>query len=1380
MLFGSLSFTGYTAKAADNHPTEFKHVTPMQFGIADDTYETRVYSTITPVKSMDGVLFEADITYPESGSLSYMYNDTQGKDYTMHFNYVSTGVIRIWNFLTNSIWIDGNEITNDNYIDLEPSIAIEGLSSFANEEFRLAISTKYVDYDEDGEENDIELGLWFDEKLYDGTYFYLKDCTDFCKPYLSVSKISIVSPPPMLPTDYTYVTPMDFGIVYDTYEGIPATTGETLNTISPLASMDKVLFETKIKLGASTRFYYTRTIENEWSGLALSMSSSGMLNFYNALTNEDVYVDGTAYVPVGYNCFQFDPQIALGDTISSFQDVAFSLAFTTEFTAYDADGEVNDLQFGVWFNGDLYHNQYIYIKDCKDVCEQSLFLYRGGEGCITLEAPESVEREETEERYNLSDGPYLVSGTGTILVNGVECENGATLTEAGTYRIVSNNGSFVRNVELYDSGEKSRIFTHQEKVMPIGGFHGPISGTYSNGESYNHVTEETYRFFQEAGINLITYIPKTWTRMSNRQEIIQNLTYAEEYGIGIYVCDGRIRYTDLSAKAISESIATYSQFNSFKGVFIADEPGTESYYPERDVMIDDCATLSKALNQYSNLYGYIGLLPLSLPEGADLDEYLTIYGEYLDEYIAKTSPKMISYDNYVFTYGTKSAYFQNLNIVRQKAIDNDIPFWPDIQIGNWRENPNIPSGTPTEGQFMWNVNTCLAYGAQGIQYYPLVEPYYEDYDYERYGLIDINGNPTKWYDYVKKMNRHIAAIDEVLLEAESQEVLAVGTKAQETTGISISAYGNLESVVLGNEAEGAIIGAFSYRGKDAFYVVNYDMVNPQTISLDFAGNDSYEYRMIQNAVTSYGKGNICDLTIPAGEAVLVVLEDYVASYDGFDCLTPIDFGMSYQEYKGNDVTSGETVGTCKKVASMDGVMMKTNITFGESTEFYYMKSSDTKDGYWTGLTFALDRSGALQFRNALTDENIYVKGVSYIPSGFNVFKFYSNIALGSEIESFRDVAFDFTITSEFVDYDDGGELNDLKLGVYFNGKLYDDAYIYIVNCKSVSMPSMFVYRKGTGSMTLASPALFGMQMQPAITDSVAMNFVATLDPALLQGQTPFMTFTMNGKQLEEVEGRPKEVGGSDYVFAYPDVMLQNLADTVTATLYYGDSTREYQCSMMDYCVQILNVQVLRKDDGSKYSSKQMKALKDLIIDLVQYATEVQKYRGNQNEAQWLTSKLETFIPDFAETYDQSDERLSALKQLSTVSEKLVGSNDASYQWMSVSLVLGNKTKIRAKFTAANLEGLEIVATIDGERQSLDIVETTDEGVYIVDFCGLRAYEHDKEVTFQFYQEGIETGAKLCYSVNTYIRKMYMLAEVKELLLALHNYGRAASVYISLK
>jgi hypothetical protein len=64
---------------------------------------------------------------------------------------------------------------------------------------------------------------------------------------------------------------------------------------------------------------------------------------------------------IGLNFFVLNPSLAgMGDT---FANKEFLLQISTEFVDYDGGGEANDIKLGIFINGDLYCNNYVYIPN---------------------------------------------------------------------------------------------------------------------------------------------------------------------------------------------------------------------------------------------------------------------------------------------------------------------------------------------------------------------------------------------------------------------------------------------------------------------------------------------------------------------------------------------------------------------------------------------------------------------------------------------------------------------------------------------------------------------------------------------------------------------------------------------------------------------------------------------------------------------------------------------------------------------------------------------------------------------------------------------------------------------------------------------------------
>ena len=280
------------------------------------------------------------------------------------------------------------------------------------------------------------------------------------------------------------------------------------------------------------------------------------------------------------------------------------------------------------------------------------------------------------------------------------------------------------------------------------------------------------------------------------------------------------------------------------------------------------------------------------------------YRTYLTTYCEEYNPKFLSYDNYPFEWkqnaitGTSAKadyyYFKNLAIVREIANQYQIPFWTHVQSGDSFDQGagGTNAHNPSEGKFKWQINVELAFGAKGIQYFPLVQPEgYEltangESDYTRNGLIGKDGNTTEWYTYAQEMNQQIRNMDHVLMNSVNKGIMVTGgyattnmSEANESSNILLSSFdlGGKNPTITGlttdetNHTYGAIAGCFDYQGKAAVYVVNYNVTASQNITLTWDKSCSYKV-LDGNGETAKEPATACTLALGAGEAALLVFE----------------------------------------------------------------------------------------------------------------------------------------------------------------------------------------------------------------------------------------------------------------------------------------------------------------------------------------------------------------------------------------------------------------------------------------------------------------------------------------------------------------------------
>ena len=461
---------------------------------------------------------------------------------------------------------------------------------------------------------------------------------------------------------------------------------------------------------------------------------------------------------------------------------------------------------------------------------------------------------------------------GAMLLSLIGCQSKETAKNQSS----GNETVKIEPMEVEEVDVVGFDFLGGTNVMPIGGFYGPMPSSKSiNGIAMpDYITDEYFKMIADCGVNLITYSLTNYNKTP--EYAIKMLELGEKYGVGITVTDGGIstKKEDLTLEKVDENVNEYIDYPAFCGVYVIDEPGSATYPGPSGILISEVARKMNLLGELG-VWTYGNLLPCYNAS------YRDKYEDYVEEWLSTCDAKMLLWDHYVHDEGVqKIDYFYSLSFGREKAAKYDIPFWVFIQAGtHWTagsHREDTEDYYPNEAQFMWNVNTSLAYGAKGLAYFPLLQPDYfapaasKPYDFERNGLIGASGNKNRWWYYAQNMNKQVAAVDEVLMNSVNKGVIVTSDQAKKDNADSSCIIEGKAWRELTNIKGETMVGCFNYKGKSAYYVVNYNMEYAQHITLEFY--DDCNFTVIQNAETSKLQGNGIELTMDPGEGVLVVME----------------------------------------------------------------------------------------------------------------------------------------------------------------------------------------------------------------------------------------------------------------------------------------------------------------------------------------------------------------------------------------------------------------------------------------------------------------------------------------------------------------------------
>lgn len=404
---------------------------------------------------------------------------------------------------------------------------------------------------------------------------------------------------------------------------------------------------------------------------------------------------------------------------------------------------------------------------------------------------------------------------------------------------------------------------HDYKTMPVCAFLAPPVkvGAYAE----NFVTEAQYRTLAESGINtaygLTEELPLYGSDVNNA------LSFCDKFGLSYVACVSSI-HTMKSHSRVENAIYNPLLMGTpaaLGGVIVRDEPSYSEFA--------DCKRAKEILGEFlpdllyhgnlfpdyataEQLYNRASGVPALPAEGYS-------YEQYVKDYLETYCPQVLSYDYYpmVGAEGKISdGYFKNMSVIREQAAGAEIPFWVYIQTCSFNASVRVPN----EGEIQWLVNTSLAYGAKGIQYFTYFLP--NDSDEIFHGsMIDRNGEKTPIYEYVKKVNGQIEAVDEVLMCSLSKGMIVTGSTpcAVPEKDVLVS-YGALEKV----SASHTLTGCFDYRGKDAYYAVNNSITEKDTAVFTLTGEKGF-YIADGKRITFEDTVNV---SLEKGAGVLIVTE----------------------------------------------------------------------------------------------------------------------------------------------------------------------------------------------------------------------------------------------------------------------------------------------------------------------------------------------------------------------------------------------------------------------------------------------------------------------------------------------------------------------------
>jgi len=287
----------------------------------------------------------------------------------------------------------------------------------------------------------------------------------------------------------------------------------------------------------------------------------------------------------------------------------------------------------------------------------------------------------------------------------------------------------------------------------------------------------------------------------------------------------------------------------------------------------------------------------------------------------------------------------------------------------------------------------------------------------------------------------------------------------------------------------------------------------------------------------------------------------------------------------------------------------------------------------------------------------------------------------------------------------------------------------------------------------------------SLKDSIAINF--RVNAATVLGYTnPYLVVTMNGQ--ETVINDYETLSDGTLVFAFDKVYPQTVIDDATAVLhgfkgdqeYYGDN---YTRSVLQYCV----------NNQTKVGNPN--SLKGLLVNLLQYAGEAQKYMHyKENTLASDPANINSTAKRYAKQTLTSED-LTSVKNFNA--EPLAGTPTSEFT--AATLVLGNTVGIKVTFKATDLTNKAIRVDFNGATTYFsgeDLVQGS-EGKATFTYP-LYATQFNDTVKFTVCDGTTPISDTMTYSVASYAGKYIepLNETFGPLLKSMMLYGKQAKTY----
>lgn len=359
------------------------------------------------------------------------------------------------------------------------------------------------------------------------------------------------------------------------------------------------------------------------------------------------------------------------------------------------------------------------------------------------------------------------------------------------------------------------------------------------------------------------------------------LDIAHKLGLKVTVHDNRIRRA-LSDKEnrrqlLEDAINEYKDHPALFGYHVVDEP-----HPD---MFDTLAEIRSIMSELDPVHeAYINLFPnygFPVPV-ADIP-----YEKYVNDFMTKVKPEILSYDNYHWIDGNKlenqtlneeeaantaiaaayvkkvdrPGFIDNLEVIREKGMEYDTPYMSIILVVE-----HGPYRYVSEGDIRYDAFHSLAYGCSRLCYFTYWTPGGAGRDEDSFwkwkeGMISKDGKKNEHYYMVQNINRELSVMGNVLIGKKSLGVFYNNT-CPETLTKPFTGFGCVDKV----EGDDVTLGFFE---GNYLVIANRDTDNESNIELTSASCIEIFDALSNEWIAIESESNVYSISLEPGDAMIV-------------------------------------------------------------------------------------------------------------------------------------------------------------------------------------------------------------------------------------------------------------------------------------------------------------------------------------------------------------------------------------------------------------------------------------------------------------------------------------------------------------------------------